>query len=58
MLQPLDLGIFTSLKVAYKAKADLLNFYTKNTISSKQLFLFYYQKGRSKALKESNVLSR
>jgi hypothetical protein len=50
------LGVFASLKVAYKAEADLLNFYTENTITGKQLFLFCYRKGRMKALKESNVL--
>jgi hypothetical protein len=42
MLQPLDLGVFALLKVTYKAEADLLNFYTENTISGKQLFLFCY----------------
>jgi 4-hydroxybenzoate polyprenyltransferase len=56
ILQPLDLGVFASLKVVYKAEADLLNFYTENTVSGKQLFLFCYRKGREKALKESNVL--
>jgi len=56
VLQPLDLGVFASLKAAYKAEADLLNFYTENTISGKQIFLHCYRLGRTKALKKSNLL--
>ena len=58
VLQPLDLGIFSSLKAAYRKRAGLLNLETNDTLTKKQLFLYYYQKARSTALKEAYRHSR
>jgi len=55
VLQPLDVGVFSSLKTAYRREAGLVNLYTDNTLTGKQLFLYCYQKARLTGLKESHI---
>jgi 4-hydroxybenzoate polyprenyltransferase len=57
VLQPLDVGVFSSLKAAYRREAGQLNLHTDGTITGKQLFLFCYQRARSEALTTKNICS-
>jgi hypothetical protein len=50
-------GVFSSLKAAYKQEADNLSFCFENTFTGKQLFLFRYRRARLSALKERNICS-
>jgi 4-hydroxybenzoate polyprenyltransferase len=57
VLQPLDVGVFSSLKEAYRKEAGLINLYTNDTLNGKHLFLHCYQKARLAGLEESHILS-
>jgi 4-hydroxybenzoate polyprenyltransferase len=57
VLQPLDLGVFSSLKTAYRKHLANLVTWAKSTIVGKQNFLEYYRRARLIALTASNILS-
>lgn len=55
-LQPCDVGVFSSLKTAYRGQAELLDRGGANTIG-KQHFTYLYSRARDEALTRRNILS-
>jgi 4-hydroxybenzoate polyprenyltransferase len=57
VLQPLDLGVFSSLKTAYRKSLSNLATWSDSTIVGKRNFLEYYRRARLTALVYQNILS-
>lgn len=55
-LQPCDVGVFSSLKTAYREHAESLERCGTNTIG-KQHFTYLYSRARSQAFNSRNILS-
>src|SRR5882757_7170022 len=58
VLQPLDLGCFSSLKTAYRRLVNEYITLTDTTKVGKAAFLEFYAKARESGLREDNIRSR